>query len=126
MTPAEIWTVVISALAMTAQWFTNWQMNRKQRNEISFAPQFTSKKEFEDHKRETGERFTGMRSELMARLDNQDRIAATSRKSIYDKIDDTRKELQSKLDGTHEALETDIKNMPHQLAALLRNMGVIK
>lgn len=82
---------------------------------------FAGKREFESHVSHT-------RSEI-ARIDLQRgedlRLAAQSRKTMYDKQDDMRKELTERTDAVRNELSLKIDGIPERVIATLKNTGAI-
>ena len=82
---------------------------------------FAGKKEFEAHQQETRSEFSRVTRERTEDL----RLAAMSRRTMYDKQDVLRRELTERTDNVREELSKKIDGIPERVIATLKNTGAI-
>ena len=66
-----------------------------------------------------------LRREIAEHNESVTRETSIHRKSLYQQIDGTRRELEGKMEANRKELAQDIKDMPGQLVALLKNTSAI-
>lgn len=124
---------VCSALFAGLQYFLDKRSSREsQKREIHPIPlpvivteelhkQFAGREEFTTHKAEVKEGFQRVDRERSEDL----RVAAVSRRTMYDKQDAMRKELSDRTDTVRRELGDKIEDIPDKVISTLRNAGAI-